>query len=160
VKTLGPILGGLLVVALRVFAAMRSPRVLETGLPPRMEHATQALALVAAGPHAVPVAGTGSMAPYIPAALPGAGDLRTIVVAYITPRTGARFPDITPGALVIYRPVWHNGLPVIHGAALRDSAGWVMSGLANARSEPGERVTADNFLALVESVHLWPLATR
>jgi hypothetical protein len=159
VKTLGLILA-VLALALAIYLAVRSQRVLEAGLPPRLEHATQALALVAAGPQAVPVAGTGSMAPFIPAALPGAGDPRTIVVAYITPRPGAGISDITPGALVIYRPVWNNGLPVIHGAALRDSAGWVMSGLANARSEPGERVTTENFVALVESVHLWPLATR
>lgn len=40
-KTLGPVLGGLIVVALLVYVALRSQRVLETGLPPRIEHATQ-----------------------------------------------------------------------------------------------------------------------
>lgn len=155
-KSIGYLLG-LVALALAIWLALRSQRTLETGLPPRIEHASQALALVAAGPDGVPIAGTGSMAPYISPA-PAGADPRATVVAYITPRAGATFADITPGALVIYRPRWNKSLPVIHGAALRDSAGWVMSGLANAHSEPGERVTAENFVAIVASTHVWPLA--
>lgn len=154
-KTLGPILGGLIVVALLVFAAMRSQRVLETGLPPRIEHATQALALVAAGPAGIAVLGTGSMAPYIPPAPAGRDPLAT-VVAYVTPQPAATFADVAPGALVIYRPAWAKGGNVMHQAALLTAAGWVMSGLHNERYEAFEPLTAERFVALVASAHVWP----
>lgn len=155
-KTLGLILAAMALCA-AIYLAVRSQRVLEAGLPPRIQHGTQAEALVAAGGDGIPVGGTGSMAPYIPASLPAMGDPRKVIVAYAVPRPGASVSDITPGALVIYRPQWGGGIAVIHGAALQDSHGWVMSGLANAHSESSERVTADNFLALVERIHVWPL---
>ena len=157
-KTLGLILAALALCA-AIYLAVRSQRVLEAGLPPRMEHATQALALVAAGPHAVPVAGTGSMAPYIPAAPTGRDPLAT-VVAYVTPQPGATFASITPGALVIYRPRWAAGTHVLHQAAQLTAAGWVMTGLHNTRSESWEPITAAEFVALVAAVHVWPLAAR
>ena len=153
-KTLGPILGGLLVVALLVFAAMRSQRVLTDGLPPRTEHASQALALVSAGPEATPVLGTGSMAPYIPAAPAGRDPLAT-VVAYVTLRPGATFSDITPGLLVIYRPRWAAGAHVLHQAAQLTAAGWVMTGLHNTRSESWEPITAAEFVGIIKAVHVW-----
>ena len=155
-KTIGPIIGLLIVLALVAYVALRSQRALESSLPLRIEHQTQALAFVAAGPSAIPVLGTGSMAPYIPPA-PTGRDPLDVVVAYVTPRSGATFDDITEGALVIYRPQWASGKNVIHQAAKRTAGGWIMSGLHNERSESWEPITASQFVALVECTHVWPL---
>lgn len=153
-KTIGAIVGLALVLALLVFLATRSQRVLEAGLPPRFECVGQLDALVKAGERAVPIAGTGSMAPYIPPAAPGLDPLATIV-AYARPREGARFEDIKAGDLVIYRAAWNPANPVMHQAAQRDSLGWIMSGLHNERSESWERVTAENFKAIIERIYVW-----
>jgi hypothetical protein len=126
-------------------------------LPPREEFATieaasrAALAYVAAhGGTYVPIAGTGSMAPYIP---PGktltAEAQKNEIVAYVVTAAGATFADIAKGDLVIYRPKWNESRPVMHQAALYHDGGWVMSGLANRHSETGERMTAENFTGLV-----------
>lgn len=154
-KTLGVIVGLALALALLVYLATRSQRVLEAGLPPRFECVGQFDALVKAGENAVPIAGTGSMAPYIPAAAPDLDPLATIV-AYARPRAGATFADIKPGDLVIYRAAWNPSHPVMHQAAQRDAQGWIMSGLHNNRSESWERVTAANFRAIIDRVYLWP----
>jgi hypothetical protein len=155
-----PLLILLAVVALALLAWLgyRSQCTLERGLPPRTVHATAAEALAHAQAHVAvhggairPVAGTGSMAPYIPAS---AADLdpRTTVVAYAVTVPGATFDDITPGALCLYAAAWQPTLNVIHGAALQDAAGWIMSGLANDRSEAAWRVTPANFRGLVAHV--------
>jgi hypothetical protein len=154
VKNLGYILGAI-ALALAIYLALRAQRTLETGLPPRIECAGQHDALVQAGEAAVPVAGTGSMAPYIPAAAPGRDAIATIV-AYAKPRAGATFADIKAGDLVIYRAAWNPSHAIMHQAAQRDAAGWIMSGLHNSRSESWERVTAENFRAIIDRVYVWP----
>ena len=154
-KTIGPIIGGLIVVALLVYSAIRSQRVLVNGLPPRIEHATQAEALAAcAGTTFSAILGTGSMAPFIPAAPAGADPLAT-TVAYAIERPGATFADITPGVLVVYRPKWNKHGRTAHNAALLTASGWVMSGLHNARSESWEPITAAEFVGIIEAVHVW-----
>ncbi len=152
----GLILGvlGLLVLLLLLFLALRSQRTLEAGLPERIVCASQGEAQARAGIKAFPVLGTGSMAPYIPAAPAGADPLKTIV-AYAV-RSDSRYEAIAPGALVVYRPCWANptGL-VIHGAAQKDASGWIMSGLHNAQSESWARVTPANFIGIVKTVYVW-----
>jgi len=106
-----------------------------------------------AGPTAVVVLGTGSMAPYIPAAPAGADPLRT-VCALVILAPDARYTDITSGALCIYTPNW-AGRNVIHQAAKIDGDGWVMTGLSNRYSESGERVTASNFVGIVARTYVW-----
>ena len=123
------------------------------GLPPRIVCASSGDALAQAGAGATPVLGTGSMAPFIPAAFPGSDPLTT-VVAYAVTDPLANFEGITTGALVIYAPGWSKGR-VLHQAALRDSGGWIMSGLHNERSETWERVTAANYVGTVARVYVW-----
>ena len=123
------------------------------GLPPRIVCASQGEAFSLAGVGATPVLGTGSMAPWIPAALPGL-DPRKTVVAYAVIDSAATFDGITTGALVVYFATWAGGR-VLHQAAARDSGGWIMSGLHNERSETWERVTAANYVGTVSRVYVW-----
>ena len=126
---------------------------LARGLPPRIVCASQGEAFGLAGVGATPVLGTGSMAPWIPAALPGL-DPRKTVVAYAVIDTAATYDGITTGALVVYFATWAGGR-VLHQAAARDGGGWIMSGLHNERSETWERVTAANYIGTVARVYVW-----
>ena len=126
---------------------------LARGLPPRIVCANQGEAFAQAGMSATPVLGTGSMAPWIPAALPGL-DPRQTVVAYAVIDRAATYDGITTGALVVYFATWAGGR-VLHQAAARDSGGWIMSGLHNDRSETWERVTAANYIGTVARVYVW-----
>lgn len=148
-----------LVVALLVLA-MRSQRVLESNLPPRVECANRAEGFAGAqafaeaiGGKIMPVLGTGSMAPYIPAAPAGANPLATTVACVVT-RPGATYADVEPGSLCLWRV---NGsiYPVLHLAAEKTSAGWKMAGLHN-RHYDGPPMTEGAFLALVARVFVWP----
>lgn len=126
---------------------------LARGLPPRIVCASQGEAFAQAGVGATPVLGTGSMAPWIPAALPGL-DPRKTVVAYAVIDSAATYDGITTGALVVYFATWAGGR-VLHQAAARDGGGWIMSGLHNERSETWERVTAANYVGTVARVYVW-----
>ena len=150
------VLGAALIVAGLALMAWRSQRVLSANLPPRVECASQAEARDLAGLHGVAILGTGSMAPYIPPAPAGRDPLRT-VCAFAVLDASASFDSITPGALCIYAPGWANGGLVIHVAAEKDRAGWIMSGLNNAHSEAAWRVTPANFRGIVRRVYTWPL---
>ena len=133
--------------------ALRSERVLTAGLPLRIVAASEAEAWKLAGPSAVVVLGTGSMAPYIPAAPKGADPLRT-VSALVVLVPGASYGDIKAGSLCIYVPVW-AGRNVMHQAAQIDSGGWIMTGLGNKEYENKERVTATNFVGIVARTYVW-----
>ena len=148
------------VLVVLVLLAVRSQRVLVDGLPPRTEYPDAQAAWSAAGQFArdsggnlVTVLGTGSMAPYIPAAAAGRNPLETITALAVTV-PGASFASVTPGALCLYR---HSASAVgvtMHGAAVLTPAGWKMSGLHNARSDI--YMTAGNFIGLVARVFVWP----
>jgi len=133
--------------------ALRSERVLLAGLPTRVVVASEADAWTLAGPSAVVVLGTGSMAPYIPAAPAGADPLRTVSALAVLV-SGARYADIKAGALCIYVPVW-AGRNVMHQAAQIDGKGWIMTGLGNKDYENRERVTAANFVGIVARTYVW-----
>ena len=133
--------------------ALRSERVLLAGLPTRVVVASEAEAWTLAGPSAVVVLGTGSMAPYIPAAPAGADPLRTVSALAVLV-SGARYADIKAGSLVIYVPRWANR-NVMHQAAQIDGKGWIMTGLGNKTYETMERVTAANFVGIVARTYVW-----
>jgi len=133
--------------------ALRSERVLTAGLPLRIVVASEAEAWTMAGPSAVVVLGTGSMAPYIPAAPAGADPLRT-VSALVVLVSGASYADIKAGSLCIYVPRW-AGRNVMHQAAQIDAGGWIMTGLGNKAYETKERVTAANFVGIVQRTYVW-----
>ena len=148
------VLGAACIIAGLAIFAWRAQRTLTSNLPPRVDCIDKADARARAGAGAYAVAGTGSMAPFIPPALPGQDPLKTIVAYAVT--EPATYADIQPGDLCIYAPEFHNGL-VIHQAAQRDSLGWIMSGLGNAHSEAAWRVTPANFKGIVARVYVWPL---
>ena len=150
------ILIGLLVVALVVIllVANRNQSVLEKGLPPRIVCTTEMDARVRAGAGAMMVLGTGSLAPYIPAAAPGKDPMKT-AVAFAVLDAAAKFADVKPGTLCMYVPAWANG-NVMHQAAQKDGDGWIMSGLHNERSEASWRVTEQNFKGIIARVYVWP----
>jgi len=133
--------------------ALRSERVLTAGLPLRIVVASETEAWTLAGPSAVVVLGTGSMAPYIPAAPAGADPLRTVSALAVLV-SGARYQDIKAGTLCIYVPVW-AGRNVMHQAAQIDGKGWIMTGLGNKAYENRERVTAANFVGIVARTYVW-----
>jgi len=133
--------------------ALRSERVLTAGLPLRIVVASETEAWKLAGPSAVVVLGTGSMAPYIPPAPAGADPLRT-VSALVVLVPGANYADIKAGTLCIYVPIW-AGRNVMHQAAQIDAGGWIMTGLGNKAYENRERVTAANFVGIVARTYVW-----
>jgi hypothetical protein len=153
VNRIGLVLALVLGLAALLVVSKRKQADLARGLPPRVVCVSQADALAQAGAGATPILGTGSMAPWIPAALPGL-DPRKTVVAYAVIDTAATHDGITTGALVVYFATWAGGR-VIHQAAARDSGGWIMSGLHNERSETWERVTAANYVGTVARVYVW-----
>ena len=106
------------------------------------------------GYRVTPVLGTGSMAPYIPAAPTGA-DPHATVMAYVVIDPAASFENITAGALCIYRTEWSPRYSVLHQAAQRDGLGWIMSGLHNPRSESAWRITPQNFDGIVRATFVW-----
>lgn len=152
-RTLLFVLLGLVAIAALLFVANKNSRMLKAGLPLRIVVASEAEAWKLAGPRAVVVLGTGSMAPYIPAAPKGADPLRT-VCALVVLDPNARYADITTGALCIYVPVW-AGRHVLHQAAQIDGKGWIMTGLGNKDYENKERVTAANFVGIVARTYTW-----
>ena len=163
-KTLLAILGAVAVFGVLIALVIRSQRVLEHGLPPRVECASaldawqRANAFCAEhGGSVISVLGTGSMQPYIPAAPEGV-DPKKFVAAYVVTMPGARFEDITPGAVCTYRPEIDSSASYIHGAALLDRDGWIMSGLHNPRSESWAGVTAANFTGIAARTFVWPIS--
>ena len=150
---IGLVLALVLGLAALLVVSKRKQAEIARGLPPRIVCASQGEAFALAGVSATPVLGTGSMAPWIPAALPGL-DPRQTVVAYAVIDTAATYDGITTGALVVYFATWAGGR-VLHQAAARDSGGWIMSGLHNERSETWERVTAANYIGTVARVYVW-----
>jgi len=102
------------------------------------------------------VLGTGSMAPIIPPSAPGKDPLTTIV-AYVVVDGLFPFDKIEPGMLVTYRPAWAapSHPRVTHIAAQKDGLGWIMAGLNNRHYENRERVTRENYVNIVTSIHTW-----
>ena len=145
--------GALVLAAVLTVLAVMAQRTLTSNLPERIKCRDEAEARALAGPSAIPVLGTGSMAPFIPPAPAGKDPLNTIVALVVLERS-ASFLDVSAGDLCIYYPAWHNG-PVMHQAALKDSGGWIMSGLGNAKSEAAWRVTSDNFGGIVKTAYVW-----
>ena len=165
------ILAGLAVVALLVFFAMRWDGRMKDGLPPQTVCESQVAAYGAALDFAltlvpdqdearkliVPVLGTGSMRPYIPAAPIGA-DPRSTVVAYFVRQPRATIADVREGSLVSYRADWlpSSDYAVAHQAAQFRNGGWIMSGLGNAHYETRWRVTERNFIGITVATFVWP----
>ena len=142
---------GLMVVIFLIYLAFHSYTTLENGLPPRVVCTSQDDAYnQAGGKQAIPVRGTGSMAPYVP--LSPTGDITAYVVA-----SGEGYDAIKTGKLCIYRASWTTppNQPVMHQAATQDADGWVMSGLNTTYSEATWRVNQSNFIAIVAKTYIW-----
>ena len=142
---------GLLIAALLLLAFWQH-RAMARGLPPRIVCLSPVDAHMQAGPTAYEVVGTGSMAPFIPAAPAGSDPLKTVVA--LAKPSGSPFAAIQKGDLVVYRPRWASGL-VIHQAAQHTSGGWIMSGLHNSQSESFEPITEKEFVAIIQTVYVW-----
>ncbi|WP_438482724.1 hypothetical protein [Oleiharenicola lentus] len=141
--------------------AARWHRKLEAALPERHMFNSQSAAFMHAEQYARntggkirPILGTGSMAPYIPAA-PAGMDPRKTIVAFAVEKTNVGFGDVRTGSLVIYAADWANGSLTIHQAASSDSEGWIMTGFANPSYENQTRVTLQNFVGLTDRVFTW-----
>lgn len=150
----GTIIGaavGLVLLATVAAVALHNQRQLMVGLPPRFVCATTDDAYVAAekyrhehGGWIASVQGTGSMAPYIPAARKGENP--TTLVAYVV--ITKDYDSIAVGALVLYTRDDFD-LTIIHQAAELTSTGWVMTGLHNRSYESNKRVTRSNYVGTV-----------
>lgn len=161
-KTLLGLAGGLLALALLVGLATWWRHRMTSALPPQTVCMSRADAYMQAlraadGGTVLAIAGTGSMAPYIPAAPAGDDPLKTIV-AYVVLDGTQTFADIRTGDLVCYHADWlpPGSLSVLHQAAQQDSSGWIMSGLHNATSEASWRVTSANFIGIASRTFVWP----
>lgn len=144
----------LFVMGLLLAAALHYQRSLSQDLPPRVLCLSQAEALRFAeedrrrtGCLVISVLGTGSMAPYIPAAGP------TDIVAYVTTWPDAKMGNVTKGSLVLYR---HAASPVgvtMHVAARQSGENWAMAGLANRESDIWMR--PQDFVGIVAKTYVW-----
>jgi hypothetical protein len=142
---------GLAGLCLLLLLAYFQQRDMLNGLPARIVCASEAEAVLKAGAGAIPVRGTGSMVPFIPAS--PANPMS--IVAYAAP-SGKRYNELRKGDLVVYYADWAKG-NVIHQAAQKDGKGWIMSGLGNKQSESFARVTEKDFFFHVEAVYVWNL---
>lgn len=138
-------------IALIAVIAWRSQRSLEAALPPREIASNESVSLLSAAVYAQEtggtiygVLGTGSMAPWIRGGKP------TERVAYAVTRPGATFSDVQRGDVCIYSS---GDAVVIHSAAKQTRNGWVMSGLANSRSDIW--MTPLHFRGIVVRVFTW-----
>lgn len=136
-----------------LFLARQNRRILVDGLPPRIVAMSEADARGLAGPGAVAVLGTGSMAPFIPPARAGL-DPFTTICAFVVLQPGATVDDVRAGALCVYEPEWAKR-SVMHQAAIFADGGWIMTGLHNKVYENKERMTGRNFIGLVARVYVW-----
>ena len=125
-------------------------------LPPAVTYpsAVEArIALMALDLRVVPVTGTGSMAPWIPAH-PGG---KSVIVAYAG-LDGTPYESLAPGNVVVYSLF---GQPVIHRLGERDPRGFVAYGLANYDKDRRGGylgfVTPATFVGKVAKVGLYPL---
>lgn len=150
-RFLGPI--ALLVLIGLLLIAYRQHKAMVGALPARYVCASQEEARKEAGQDAFPIAGTGSMVPFIPASKPGLDPASTIV-AYAVPDRNKAYSDIRKGDLVVYWADWARGT-IIHQAAQKDGNGWIMSGLHNDRSEAWERMTEPKFRAVIKAVYVF-----
>ena len=157
-KLLLVILAALAALAFTGWLVLGNERNLESKLPLRFAFISLDDAFLAAtkyndafGGQVCCILGTGSMAPYIPAA----PSKVPVPVAYAVMRPPQSFESIKQGDLLVYRPSWGTGLAV-HLAAQKTTSGWIMSGLANARSEAGWRVTEINYVGTVQAVFVCP----
>lgn len=140
------------VIGLIAAAVIWQRNTMIVALPRKIVCASQEEARIKAGPTALPVLGTGSMYPFLPITPIESERMKTIV-AYAVP-CSARFDEIKRGDLVSYWADWAQAF-VLHQAASKDSGGWIMTGLNNARSESFARVTPKNFCAIISEVYVW-----
>ncbi len=64
------------------------------------------------------------------------------------------YDELKKDDIVRYKPTWTDNF-VAHRCVLKDSDGWIMSGDNNAHSENKERMTRENYLGKLQSVHKW-----
>ena len=152
------IIAALAALALTSWLVLRNEKTLTAHLPMRVSCVNLVDALEKAnkyssfnGGQVCGVLGTGSMAPYIPAA----PDKAKVVVAFAVLRPPQAFDSISQGDLLVYRPSWGSGL-VVHVASQKSASGWIMSGIGNARSESNWRVDALNYVGTVAAVFVCP----
>jgi len=118
-------------------------------LPPSVTYpsAVEARAAVQAkGLADVPVTGTGSMAPWIPAH-PGG---KSVIVAFAG-LDATPYSDLRPGMVVVYSQFGRN---LIHRLGAQDSRGFLAFGIANRDRDIGF-VTPHNFVGRVAFVALY-----
>jgi hypothetical protein len=129
-------------------------------LPPSAKYPTAHdahVAVIVAGYRVAEVAGTGSMAPWIPRA-PAGYNPHTTVVAYAG-LDGTTYDELKPGMVVVYSKF---GVPVIHRLGTKDARGFIAYGSANGgkdRSASGELgfVTPYTFIGRVAFVATYSL---
>lgn len=143
-------------LALLLVLAWRYQRTLELGLPAREVCADAADARLRAeqwsrtnGYAMTPVRGTGSMAPFIPAA-PAGSDPYATMMAYAAIDTRRTWASVQAGELCVYRSP--QG-PIMHSAAARRGAAWVMAGLHNRESDYYMRES--DLIGVVARVFVW-----
>ena len=118
------------------------------------DKATASVVLINRGYRVVPVTGTGSMAPWIPAHPLG----RKIIVAYAG-LDDAPFSQLKAGNVVVYQ---RYGQKVIHRIGHQDERGFVAFGINNESSDRDTNghlgfVTPYNFIGRVSAVTLFPI---
>ncbi len=65
------------------------------------------------------------------------------------------FSALKVGDIINYLPAWNYGRLTVHRIVAIDRGGLIMSGDNNRWSESWERVTADNYVNRVVSIHAW-----
>jgi len=152
-STLIAVLAVVLLIVL-ISLALRFQRDMAAGRPPQDQSShtvgealAKARTKAGSGP-IYSILGTGSMAPYLPAGQPDE------IVAYAIARPGATFADVRKGNLVVALDPNNPAGATMHQAGAKQGATWILTGLANTRSDTG-RMTPDTFLAIVAKTYTW-----
>lgn len=162
-KVIGLIAAAAVAIVVLLVLSRKSFSDLQANLPPKVLCASDGEAGMKAllwqmenpGGRIVPVLGTGSMAPFIPAAPQGRNPMETVVAMLGVVRVP--FDSIREGDLLTYTADFSQGHPVCHVAAKKEGRGWIMSGLNNRYSETWTRVTEETYIAKVVVVWVWPI---
>jgi hypothetical protein len=147
---LAPALLAIPFIALIVISTTAACRSAKSLLPPRHVVNSEAEAHTLGWPETVPIAGTGSMKPYIPGS-PDPNDVVAIAAVECPP-----YESLNKGDLVIYR--WKNKL-VIHQIVAKQGKSWIASGLNNPHYD-GPVVTRETFLKRVKQVYVLAKASK
>jgi hypothetical protein len=147
-KTKWIILGSCVILVLLIAGKLFLSKPELTPLPPRYVYASLNEAYFAAGPFSLPLAGTGSMYPWIPKNKHGRDSIVGYAVVEQIP-----FNDLRAGDVIIYHDKKRD-MVIIHRLVNKWGNGWLASGDSNSQSDYNIEITENVYDSRVKSIHV------